>query len=518
MIMTRSIDRHRPRHRPALALAAVLLAGCAVEPEPLTLAAIETQRDQDRALLFADQEPVGGPISLHEAMARAIRYNLDHRLRLMDQALALRQLDVANYAMLPRLTAAAGYEGRSNQSGSSSRSLLTGDQSLEVSTSQDRNRFVSDITLTWNVLDFGLSYVRARQQADRSLIAGERRRKAIHIIIQEVRSAYWRAVAAERLLGRIDPLIARVDRALDDARQIERRQLRAPIEALTYQRTLLESLSQLQLLRRQLILARTQLAALMNLPPGQGYTLAEQSAADYRLPEITLPIAELEALALVHRPELREEAYQARIGAHEADAALLQLLPGINLNVGYNYDSNSFLFNQDWASYGTRIVGNLISVVTGPTALRAAEAQQEVDRARRLALSMAVITQVRLAMLELQQARQEFAVADELNAVDERILGQLSAAAQTQRTGDLDLILGELNAVYASLRRDFAYAEVQNAAGRLFTSVAADPLPAALPAEDIATVAAAIRETEAGWYAGRLVPPETPQTVAAPGS
>ncbi|WP_185076739.1 TolC family protein, partial [Pseudomonas frederiksbergensis] len=96
---------------------------------------------------------------------------------------------------------------------SSSQSVLTGTQSLEPSTSQDRERRVGDLTMVWNVLDFGVSYISAKQQGDQRLIVQERRRKVINTIVQDVRSAYWRAVAAERLLTQIDSLMARVDTA-----------------------------------------------------------------------------------------------------------------------------------------------------------------------------------------------------------------------------------------------------------------------------------------------------------------
>ena len=44
------------------------------------------------------------------------------------------------------------------------------DESLATSTSQDKRLRTSEIAFSWNVLDFGLSYVRARQTADKALI------------------------------------------------------------------------------------------------------------------------------------------------------------------------------------------------------------------------------------------------------------------------------------------------------------------------------------------------------------
>ena len=71
---------------------------------------------------------------------------------------------LANLEMLPQLVANAGFSNRDNFSGSSSSALLSsssvGDQSLVSSTSSERDVIDADLTLSWDVLDFGLSYVR----------------------------------------------------------------------------------------------------------------------------------------------------------------------------------------------------------------------------------------------------------------------------------------------------------------------------------------------------------------------
>ncbi|MDH0897744.1 TolC family protein, partial [Pseudomonas sp. GD03875] len=194
--------------------------------------------------MFKDQEPLSGPLTLHTAMARAVKYNLEARLKVMEEAVAQRQVDLATFDMLPRMALSAGYAGRNNVSASSSQSVDTGTQSLEPSTSQDRDRGVADLTMVWNVLDFGVAYVSAKQAADQRLIVQERRRKVVHTIIQDVRSAYWRAVAAERLLKQIDELMARVDRARDDSQRMTRERIGDQVQTLSYQRALIEATRQ----------------------------------------------------------------------------------------------------------------------------------------------------------------------------------------------------------------------------------------------------------------------------------
>jgi hypothetical protein len=71
--------------------------------------------------------------------------------------------------------------------------------------------------LTWNILDLGVSYARAKQQANNVLIAKENQRKALQDIIREVRTAYWRAAGAERLMGRIQTIAENIKIAMHES-------------------------------------------------------------------------------------------------------------------------------------------------------------------------------------------------------------------------------------------------------------------------------------------------------------
>lgn len=486
----------------AVSLLALAIGGCAVTSQPIERDVSEARAQQDLKAMFDNQEPISGPLSLHDAMARAVKYNLEARLKVMEHALAERQLDLSTFDMLPRMALSAGYVGRNNLSASSSESVRTGTQSLEPSTSQDRDREVADLTMVWNILDFGVSYVGAKQQADQRLIVEERRRKVIHTIVQDVRSAYWRAVAAERLLTQIDSLMARVDQARSSSQRMSQERIGDPVQTLSYQRALIEATRQLEEQRRALSLAKTELAALINLPLNTPITLATER--DYQVPELKVDMAELELQALVSRPELREQDYQARISAAETRKAMLRLLPGLEFSVGGHYDSNSFLVNQSWADYGVKVTWNLFNVLSAPAAIDVAEAGEQVAAARRQAMSMAVLAQLYVANANFHEAQRQFATSQQLANLDGQIAEQLRNRYQTQSIGELDLIQGELNQLQAQLRRDLAYAELRNAYAQLFVSAGADLLPDQLPDGRLETIAAAIDASEAQWASGSL--------------
>ena len=166
------------------------LIGCTTVPSAITENDAAAQATALRAEISAQQEPVAQSISLYEAMARSLKYNLDHRVSMMELDLSKADYDVSRYDLLPKVVANGGYYGRSNEAGSSSLSLLSGRESLEPSTSTDRNVFTSDLTASWNILDFGLSKIRSEQLADEAMIYEERRRKAVIQIMEDVHRAY----------------------------------------------------------------------------------------------------------------------------------------------------------------------------------------------------------------------------------------------------------------------------------------------------------------------------------------
>lgn len=485
-----------------MSLLAVMVSGCAVTSEPIDRSVSEQRAQIDLQNMFKGQEPLSGPLTLHQAMARAVKYNLEGRLKIMEEALAKRQLDLASFDMLPRMALDAGYVGRNNVNASSSQSVETGTQSLEPSTSQDRDREVADLTMVWNVLDFGVSYISAKQAGDQRLIVQERRRKVINTILQDVRSAYWRAMAAERLLKQIDSLMARVDSARNNSQSMSEQRIGDPVQALGYQRSLIQATRQLEEQRRALSLAKTELATLINLPLGTELILAAQD--EYEIPELKVDLARLEQEALISRPELREQDYQTRITAAETRKALLRLLPGLEFSAGGHYDSNSFLVEQGWADYGVKVTWNLFNVISAPAAINVAKAGEEVATARRQAMSIAVLAQLYVANANYRESLRQFETSQQLSDIDRQIAGQMRNRYQASGLGELDLIQSELNTLQADLRRDLAYADLRNAYGQIFASAGLDPLPDVVQSTQVQSIAAALANREAAWGQGDI--------------
>lgn len=487
-----------------LGAVALLATGCIVTPEPLTVAERTKEAEADRAAMFANQEPIKGPISLEEAFARALKYNLDRRVKLMEEAVSQDQLDVSRYDLLPQLVASAGYLNRSNQEASSSRSVTTGLQSLEPSTSSDRDRVVTDLTLSWNILDFGVSYFAAHQQANRALIVTERRRKVVQNLFQDVRSAFWRVASAQALSEEIQNTIKEAESALADSRLMEAERLRSPLDALRYQRTLLDLLRQLEALREQLQVSKAQLASLINLPPGEDFTVQAPEPKDFPPTKFLMPMREMEIAALVQNPDVRELSYESRISVEETDKAILRMLPGITLSFGYNYDSNSFLVNNAWRAGAARLTWNIFNLLSGPANILAAEDSEKVAATRRQAVSMAVLTKVHIAEEEYRYSEQQYERYKAIAKVDEKIYEQVSNRVASDAQGVLERVTSDVSNVTSRLRLYQSYADMQAALGHIYSTIGVDPTPKSVAALDVENLTREIKGVMTKWQDGQF--------------
>ncbi len=92
-----------------LSFIAVALSGCAIQADPLSDTQTSSYAADKRARVTANQEPLTKPLTLSEAMARALKYNLDKEVEVMNLLLAQQQLRVAHFSLLPSVVANSGY-------------------------------------------------------------------------------------------------------------------------------------------------------------------------------------------------------------------------------------------------------------------------------------------------------------------------------------------------------------------------------------------------------------------------
>jgi outer membrane protein TolC len=455
------------------------LVGCAqmraIEPKPLSSQDILALAKQDAAAVRAGVPAVGARLTLDEAIARALKYNLDRRVRLMEEALALRQFEAGKFDILPRLVASAGYAARDKDRLSVSLDANGRPTGANPTASQERNRELGGLELTWSLLDFGLARYNSEQSADRLLAASERRRKSTHQLIQDVRVAYWRAASAQRLQQRVRDNVKLAEEALADARTTEVERLRSAIDILRYQRQLTENLRLLESIDQELATARFELSALINAPVVTKIELA----ADQELPSgdlLSTAAETMEQVALSQNADLREWVYSRRIAATEARRVIAQAFPNVSFNIGGRHDSDRYLVNSGWAEAGLQVSYNLFNLLALPAQQRAAAAGVVLADQRRLAAHVAVVTQVHVAREQLLGARRQFERADALWLLDDKITRQMAGREQAQAGSKLERVAAQTSAIVSLMRRYQALAQVHAAHSRLLATLGFDPL------------------------------------------
>ncbi len=414
-------------------------------------------------------------IDLYTAIALAIENNKDLKVKLLETSLANRKIEDVEFEMLPTMAANAGYTGSDRYKTTSSATVpsndLAGSIGSSYSTSRDRDVNEQDVGFSWNALDFGLSYIRAGQSSDKFLISKELEKKAANNITKDVIRAYWNALSAEKLIKKYDPLLIKVNNALNDSQKIEELLLQKPMDALLYQKELLDIQRALQSQKQSFINAKIELGALMGLLPNEKFVLVQ---TDQPLNELDMKLKHMEKHALVNRPELIENHYEERISIAETKAGMRSLLPGLNFNAAWTSSSNDYLMNKTNFEYGSSIGANLLNVFRAPKLKEVNEMNTEIIQEQRLALSMAVLSQVHISNIEYQMALEEYETADRYYDVSRKITEQVRNAQKIARFGELELIREEASLLVAELRRDIAFSKVQFSVAQVYTSVGVD--------------------------------------------
>ena len=457
------------------------LISCAKRsPEPITSDVILKSAKGDLAQIKKIKEQndlfkQGLKVDLYTAIALAIENNKDLKVKILETSLSYKRIEDVEFDMLPSMTANAGYTGSDRYKATTSATVSSSDKAGSLgssySTSRDREVNEQDIGFSWNILDFGLSYIRAGQSSDRYLISRELERKAASNIKRDVVRAYWNALSANKLIKRYDPLLIKVNKALNDSQKIEELLLQKPMDALLYQKELLDIQRALQSQKQSFVNAEIELRSLMGLLPNEKITLVE---TDLPLNELNMKLDEMENYALVNRSELMENRYKERISIAETKAGMRSLLPGLNFNASWTSSSNDYLMNKTNFEYGSSIGANLFNVFRAPKIKKINKKTTEIIQEQRLALSMAVLSQVHISNIEYQMALEEYETSKRYYDVSRKITQQVRNAQKIARFGELELIREEASLLVAELRKDIAYSKVQFSIAQVYTSVGID--------------------------------------------
>jgi hypothetical protein len=483
--------------------ATLFLPGClTMRPEKMSSEEVARRNAATLALLEAEKEPLPAELTLGWAYARALQHNLDRQVKVMETAIAFGQFDLAKLDTLPKLTAEAGYYNRDNESIVRSRDSVTGQPSLaHPSISSDRNHVASSVGPTWSLLDFGSSYYSAKQAGDRALSAVERRRKSTHLLLAEVRSAFWRVAVAQRLEPEVTETLRAAEAALAEARRLEQERLRPPTESLRLQKALLDNIRQLEALRQDMQAARIELAHLLAAPADARFAVREPS---FTLPPglVDVPAADLETAALAHNPDVAVALYDARIAQLDARKAIVKLFPSVTFDYELRHDTDNYMINNSWNTASARISFDLFRLASLGRDLDSIELTEQLAQRKQMAVLMAVVAQVHLARLEYHTALHAYGRADDLAQVDGRLRDIAVLQGKAEAQSKLDVVSARTSAIVSVGHRYQAIVQAQAAIGRLQSTLGVDPVSETaldLPTDQLAQ---RLEAYLAGWQDG----------------
>ena len=489
-----------------VALSAAMLAGCAVEPTVIDREAMSVDLIEDRRFARDKMQPISGPLSLEEAIARAIKYNLDHRVELMEQAIARGELDLSRYDMLPRILAEAGYSTRSEPRLTRSTNAVTGEElENDPTISADQSSWTVSTELSWSLLDFGASYYQAHQNADRLMIANERRRRAMHVLIMDVQTAYWRAASAQALENQVEATIAMAKAGIEDARRAEQSNAQKPMQQLQRLRALLSSLRDIHQVQQELVASRVELANLINAPVDQPLTLDPVTSLEKLPAVLERPMEELERVALYNNADLKEPFYDVEIAALETRRALLDLMPDLSLNWGPQYTTDSYVLNDQWNEGALSLSYNLLSLLQVNDVNAQTQAREELAKLRRVAMQMTVVAQVHLAGLQAQSALDRLENAEDLHGVEREIESRMVNQHMAGTISRAELVRAQTAALVAELRRYQALAGFHSSMGRLQASLGLEPEISSIQTSSLREIQGEVSRALQQWYAGSAV-------------
>lgn len=499
-----------------IVVSCAVLSACAIKPEPLNVADQKLQLSIDREMARKDVEVLSEPLTLDQAIARAIKYNLDHRVRMMEQSVAIGQLDLSRFDMWPQAMASAGYTTRNKPLITEATNSVTGQPSLsEPFISSAQSYFNYSLGLSWNLLDFGAGYFNSKQNANRVLIAGERRRRAMHLLMVDVQNAYWRAASAQALKADIARTVGLAEEALKNSEKAEKSEVRQPIDAVRYQKNVLENLRNIDIIQSELGSAQIELANLINLPPATEIKFATPA---FNAPNSVVskqPIELLEEVALINNADLRESFYNVRIVAAETRKAMLRLMPGINLNWGPNYTTNSYIINQAWNAGAVSLGWNMLNVLMMPTIKKQGEAEEALSVQRRMAMQMTVLGQVHLARLQVENASRVLDRSSALANADRKIEKFTINGAATGTQSQAEMVAAQTVAIISEMRRYQAIAQLYAANGRLQASLGFEPNLSDIQNTSLEDLTSQVAKAMTKWQSGENLKEEAAEIERA---
>ncbi len=522
------VDRRFRLHflLPAVVVSTFVLASCTTTLEHIRHDNAARVLRQYRSQPVAAANMGRNVLTLHDCTRIALQNSLDLQAARWDEQVKTSLVRSSRVRMLPTVWARFGETQRDRPS--FSRSDVYGQEgAYEVygpgpgtgvtnwSTGQEHNLRRSEVELRWSPMDAAIAGYLARVKCNEASHSAYQRVRVAQQLIGNVSSAFYRLLTLIRAQPRAMELCNHRAAIVRDLQDLAGRGLADPQELITAKSMLAEAQRRLADINVNIGKQREILAAAMGVSPDSCYGLSGNLVP---LPPVCLEPAKLEAAALVNRPE----AYQADLthlnSMSERKRLIVKFFPRAEGYLGYYRDENKYLMNKNWTDGGLRLTWDLMDGIATLLESRAAtEKVTQTDR-ERAAISLAILSQVRMRTLDAANAFEEFKKASKLRDQaweKHRIAKDVEDTVEQKAPEHMirivrekalcEYLQAELDRLYALGEVHAALATLDVAVGSAYPVSQAHPVPGPNPAAKLA-MKPIVALKKAGHFLGKLIP------------
>jgi len=446
----------------------VCLSSC--NHHPVHLGPMRMENLQDEEFFFRGSECIfDHPLSLDEIIEIAVKNNLDLMVKAQQVAINCEMSSQEYLKMLPNMGANYRYAERDRNTASFSQSLIPGVPPAPLSISRSRSINTWSVDFSWTVLDFGLAYFRWHQEANRTLMQRLQYERLEQDLILQVVRAYWKAVAAKKAFEGAKEVLSRVYSQRELYRRKRGLKIISDLVGLAAENRLVDV--ELDLVRYERLYHESlmELSQSMGVPPS---SLFEMVIPEIEFEDIIVgDIETLQQMALTHRPELYEKDVEELVTLDEINAATLELFPNLRIFAAPYYDSNFFLLFNKWFEIGLQTAWNLLSLPYRYKHRDVVIQERVLVRKQRIAVALAVLTQVNLSNLMLKDYIREYEVAREAF----RVKSELAKAFRKRRDkgvySEAETLIYDSDAYFAGIELLQSFANIQATLEQLNNSI-----------------------------------------------
>ncbi len=382
----------------------------------------------------------------YEALAKELEWEVEKELTTSEML-----------QMLPNLTINAERSKRNNSTAATafvpSTHMLA---PAEIGSAERVN--IWDITFNFRILDFAIAYYRSSAEAWRALGVYMQYTRLKQNLVLSIYKSYWRAISARAVIGKsleMLDLISEFRKKFD--KNIDLRLL-SVVPALKIEDQLLGFQVQFYDLDLQYLSAKTELAEFMGLPADIEFELAPVEMIP---PPCLEPVEFLEETALRYRPELYGGDFEEAMAADEVRQAIIPLLPNAEIFKSYHFNADKFLVHHYWIVTGWRIAYELLGIPSKVFNISSAKFNEDRAYYARLAVAVAVLTQVRVSYTNYQIAYDQYDIRSDVANVRKRLADATNDEFVQGEFNEVDVVLARANALQGEIDAIRAYGELQ---------------------------------------------------------